>query len=49
VEHLLEPPSSERSPEAASHFFTIRQRKRLLMAVLLRPFSDLAVTSLSFA
>jgi hypothetical protein len=45
VEHLLEPLSSERSPEATGHFFTICHRERLLMVGLLRPFSDPAVAS----
>jgi hypothetical protein len=49
VERLLEPLSSERSPEAAGHFFTIRRRERHLMVGLLRPFSDPAVASPSSA
>jgi hypothetical protein len=49
VEHLLEPPSSERSPEVAGHFFTIRHRERLLVAGLLRPYPDPAIASRSFA
>jgi hypothetical protein len=49
VEHLLEPPSSERSPKAAGHFFTIRYRECLLVAGLLCPFSDPTVASPSSA
>jgi hypothetical protein len=49
VEHLLKPPSSERSLKATIHFFTICCRERLLMADLLRPFSDPAIASLSSA